>query len=174
MNTIFDDLSYLVSYLDDHLVSSTSEMSYLAELRTFFERLAANGLTINPAKCVFMHLEVEFLGHRLSASGLAPLQGHVIAVQEFPRHHDLKGLQRFLGMVNFYRRFLPCIARTLARLMDATRGKLVNSDSWHTSPSLPLTLSIFLEHTVWWRALSRIPDDPPLLAAASTSSPVVS
>ena len=89
IDTIFDNLPYLVSYLDDHLVSSTSEISHLAELRTVFERLAANGLTINPAKCVFMQPEVEFLGHHLSARGLAPLEGHVSLVQEFPRPRDL-------------------------------------------------------------------------------------
>ena len=72
MDTILDDLPYLVSYLDDHLVFSTSEMSHLAELRTVFKQLADDGLSINPAKCVFMQPEVEFLGHHLSASGLAP------------------------------------------------------------------------------------------------------
>jgi hypothetical protein len=48
---------------------------------------------------------IDFLGHRVSASGVQPLPSHVAAVQEFPRPVTVRELQAFLGMVNFYRRF---------------------------------------------------------------------
>jgi hypothetical protein len=51
-----------------------------------------------------------------------PLQSHIAAVRDFPPPSTIRGLQGFLGMVNFYRRFLPGIACTLAPLTDALKG----------------------------------------------------
>ena len=71
---------------------------------------------------------MEYLGHRISAAGVLPLPSHVAAIQEFPCSTIIKELQAFLGMVNFYRRFLPSIARTLQRLTDALRGGRKGAD----------------------------------------------
>ena len=122
MDSIFGDLPFMQSYLDDHLVASTSREEHLAHLAEVFKRLNDNGLRINPKKCEFMREELIFLGHKLNAKGLAPVAAYVDAIREFPRPPDLKHLQRFLGMVNFYRRFLPGIARTLVPLTNATAG----------------------------------------------------
>jgi hypothetical protein len=66
---------------------------------------------------------VEFLGHRVDQDGVRQLPGHVPATTFFPPPpQDVKQLQQFLGMVNFYRRFLPGIARTLQTLTDALKG----------------------------------------------------
>ncbi len=73
-------------------------------------------------KCVFTAATVEFLGHRVDQQGVRPLQRHVQAISDFPPLQDVKQLQQFLGMVNFYRRFLPGIARTLQPLTDALKG----------------------------------------------------
>jgi RNase H-like domain found in reverse transcriptase len=91
-------------------------------LRTYFQLLQDNDLQINPAKCVFEVAEVDFLGHRVSAAGISPLPKHVEALQHLPVPTDVKGLQQFLGLINFYRQFLPEIAATLMPLTDALRG----------------------------------------------------
>ena len=54
--------------------------------------------------------------------GIVPLHRHVDALLLQPHPQDVRGLQRFLGMINFYRRFLPWIARTLRPLTDALAG----------------------------------------------------
>jgi hypothetical protein len=71
---------------------------------------------------VFAAAAVEFLGHRVDQHGVRPLQQHVQAISDFPPSQDVKQLQQFLGMVNFYRRFLPGIVRTLQPLTDTLRG----------------------------------------------------
>jgi hypothetical protein len=48
---------------------------------------------------------LDFLGHRLSATGVTPLAASLQVMNDFPRPHTVKDLQRFLGMVNFYQRF---------------------------------------------------------------------
>jgi len=72
---------------------------------------------INPAKCVFAASSVEFLGHQVSPAGLVPLRRHMDALQDVPQ------LQKFLGLINFYHRFIPGVAGILRPLTDALRGK---------------------------------------------------
>ena len=94
----------------------------MLHLQQFFQVLQENGLTINPAKCVFAVSSLKFLGHMVDEAGITPLPKHVAAVQDCPPPTDIKQLQRFLGLINFYRRFLPAVARTLQPLTDLLRG----------------------------------------------------
>jgi RNase H-like domain found in reverse transcriptase len=71
---------------------------------------------------VFAVAEVDFLGHRVSTAGISPLPRNVKTLQRFSVPTDIKGLKRFLGLINFYRRFLPGIAATLLPLTDALHG----------------------------------------------------
>ncbi len=80
------------------------------------------GLVINFEKCTFAVPEVDFLGHRVSASGFAPLPSRVTAIQKYPRPATVKQLLAFLGVFNFYRRFFQAAAKILRPLTDSTRG----------------------------------------------------
>ena len=68
----------------------------------------------------------------VSAAGIQPLPQHLAAIQDFPPPTDVKQLQRFLGMINFYRRFLPGVAGTLQPLTDLLKGS-PKSLAWPTS-----------------------------------------
>jgi Reverse transcriptase (RNA-dependent DNA polymerase) len=103
MDRVFCHLPFCFCYLDDHLIASRTLDEHLQHLRTYFQLLQDNGLQINPAKCVFAVAEVDFLGHRVSAAGISPLPKHEEALQRLPVPTDVKGLQRFLGLINFYR-----------------------------------------------------------------------
>ena len=82
-------------------------MPIAQRLEELFHRLQQNGLVNNPAKCEFFRSSLEFLGHHLDAQGMQPMPSHVQAITAFPAPTDVKALQRFLGLVNFYRRFVP-------------------------------------------------------------------
>ncbi len=116
MDRLFKHLPFMNIYLDDH--SRTLEEHY-DHLKKFFIILQENGLLINPAKCMFAASAMDFLGHPVDRHGVRPLQQHVQAISGFPPPQDVKQLQQFLGFVNFYRRFLPGIARMLQPLTDA-------------------------------------------------------
>jgi RNase H-like domain found in reverse transcriptase len=66
--------------------------------------------------------DADFLGHRVSAAGILPLPKHVEALQRLPVPTDVKQLRRFMGLINFYRRFSPGIAAILLPLTNALRG----------------------------------------------------
>jgi cleavage and polyadenylation specificity factor subunit 1 len=122
MDSLFKHLPFVFCYLDDLIIASHTLEEHHKHLPQIFTLLQENGLQINPAKCLFAAAAVEFLGHRVDQHGVRPLQRHVQAISDFPPPQDVKQLQQFLGMVNFYRRFLPGIARMLQPLTDTLKG----------------------------------------------------
>ena len=122
MDSILGDLPYCFTYVDDILVFSTSLEQHVDHLRQVLLLCQQHGLTIGLPKCEFAVPEIEFLGHVLSANGCSPLVKHTAAISEFPTPSDKPALQRFLGMINFYRKFLQGAARVLAPLTDALKG----------------------------------------------------
>ncbi len=74
-DNILMGLDYVFSFLDDDGVFSKSRERHWTHLRTLFAILAANGLALNLEKCVFAVSELDFLGHRVSAAGIAPPPG---------------------------------------------------------------------------------------------------
>jgi len=122
MDRILGDLPYTFVYLDDIIIFSRDPQEHTQHLEELLHRLQQNGLVINPAKCEFFRSSLEFLGHHVDAQGMQPLPSHVQAIKEFPAPTDVKALQRFLGLVNFYRRFVPRAAYILKPLTDALAG----------------------------------------------------
>ncbi|BHF69970.1 hypothetical protein SprV_0301301700 [Sparganum proliferum] len=80
------------------------------------------GVVINPSKCVLGVPSLDFLGHRVDAQGLRPLSSKVEAIRDFPPPTSKRQLQRFLGMVNFYRRFLLNCADLMLPLTNLLSG----------------------------------------------------
>ncbi len=105
-------------------------------MRQVLQALQDNGLVIHTEKCVWGVQELGYLGYKISAAGVLPLPSHVAAIQEFPRPSIIKELQAFLGMVNFYMRFLPSIAHTLRPLTDALRGGRKGADRLEWSAAM--------------------------------------
>jgi hypothetical protein len=122
MDMVGAGLSFVFIYLDDLLVASPDEAAHVQHLALVFQRLREYGLQLNIGKCSFGQPHVEFLGHHISERGAEPLLKHLEAVQSFPRPLDVRGLQGFLGLINFYRRFIPAAARILLPLTSALKG----------------------------------------------------
>ena len=117
------DVNFAFVYLDDILVASPDETSHEKDLKKLFSLLASHGVAINRKKCVFGQAEIKYLGHIVSSRGISPLPARVSSLQEFPAPDSKLSLQRFLGMLNYYRRFVPGLARVLLPLTEATSGK---------------------------------------------------
>ena len=122
MDSILGDLPFCLTYVENILVLSSSLEEHVEHLRQVLLLCRQHGLTIGLPKCEFAVPEIEFLGHVLSARGCSSLVKHTAAIYEFPVPTDKPALQRFLGMVNFYRKFLRGAARVLAPLADALKG----------------------------------------------------
>jgi len=122
MDEVLVGIPFVFCYLDDVLVASRSHEEHVQHLKTVLERFQEHGLVLNEEKCVFGASSVEYLGHVVSAGGVSPLPARVAAIRKFPRPKTVQGLMTYLGMVNFYRRFIRGAAAVLRPLTDALRG----------------------------------------------------
>ena len=66
---------------------------------------------------------IDFLGHRVDGNGITPLEEKVRAIRDFPTPTDVEAVQRFLGMLNYYHRFVPHVAGICAPLSAILKGK---------------------------------------------------
>ncbi len=138
MDFTTDGLEGVFAYMDNSCVGSPDRQTHLLHLEAFFNTLATNGLAINLEKCVFAVPSLEILGHAILATGSAPTASHAAEIESCPPQ-DIKQLQRFLGMVNFYRSFLPNCAQVLRPLTDLLKrggGQNVGVD-YHGAGGFP-------------------------------------
>ena len=123
MDSILMDIPHVFVYIDDVLVASSSPEEHIEDLTRLFKRLQENGLVINAKKCLFGQTSLDFLGYKVDAEGIRPMEDRVQAIREQTPPTSIKELQRFLGMINYYRRFIPRAAHHLYALFEALKGK---------------------------------------------------
>lgn len=116
MGGVLRGLDFCHVYLDDLLIASPTQSEHEEHLRTVFRHLSAHGIIVNVAKCQFGVAELFFLGHTISSARIRPQPEKVTPVKEFPTPNTKRQLREFLGLVNFYRCFLPQCTETLRPL----------------------------------------------------------
>ena len=109
-----------VPYLDDIIMFSSTPEEHLERLRHVFQRFRAPNLKINPGKCDFFRMKVQFLGHIVSKNGLEVDHSKIEAVQKFPVPRSQTEVKSFLGLASDYRRFLPKFAEIARPLYKAS------------------------------------------------------
>ncbi len=110
MEKILHGIPNVVCYLDDVLVTGPNKEKHLENLEQVFKRFKENGLRLKQKKCVFMKHTVEYLGFVVDAEGIHPASSKVEAVIQAQPPKDTKQLRSFLGLVNYYGRFIPDLA----------------------------------------------------------------
>nr|VZI28787.1 unnamed protein product [Spirometra erinaceieuropaei] len=124
-------LDFVYAYTDDLLVASSDAAEHEIHLRQLFERLDSYGVIINAAKCEFGVPSLIFLGHEVNSDGIKPVPEKVSAISTFPVPTTISQLRRFLGMVNYYHRFLPhgaTILQPLNSLLTHSKKTLVMTE----------------------------------------------
>ena len=113
MDSLLQGIKGVVVYLDDILITGASEEAHLQTLDEVLSRLEKAGLRVKGKKCEFMRPSVTYLGHRIDAAGLHPLQDKVQAIKEAPEPKSVTELKSYLGMLTYYGKFLPNLSSTL-------------------------------------------------------------
>ena len=113
--------SFVLVYLDDILVFSNTAEDHLAHLDWVFNRFLDQGYFLNPKKCEFNKPEIRYLGHIVSRNGVSVDPAKVARVQAWPVPTTVKQVQSFLGLANYFRRFIRGYSVLAAPLSDLTR-----------------------------------------------------
>ena len=130
IDQVLRGLPFVYGYIDDLLIASSSEEEHLHHLRLVLQRLHDHGIVINVSKSVFGVSSVEFLGYLVDASGIRPLESKTEVIRNFPQPASQRKLREFLGLVNFYRRFIPNGATILHPLNRLLSKSTPNTLTW--------------------------------------------
>ncbi|BHF80095.1 hypothetical protein SprV_0702321900 [Sparganum proliferum] len=122
IDRVLRGLPFVYAYIDDVLVASRDVEEHLHHQTLLFDRFQQFGVTLHPSKCVLGATSPEFSGHLIDSNGIRSLPSKVTAIRDFPPPTSKRQLQRFLGMVNLYRRFLPNCADTILPLTSLLSG----------------------------------------------------
>lgn len=120
MNNIFRPYidKFLPCFLDDLLVYGSSMEEHLEHLEIVLSTLREHKLYAKRSKCVFGVSELSFLGHVVSKEGVKVDQSKVQAVLDWPQPKDVSQLRSFLGMANYFRRFIRRFSHRALPLTD--------------------------------------------------------
>jgi transposase InsO family protein len=116
-----------VVFLDDICVTGSNREIHFNNLRLVLERLRDMGLTIKLNKCSFLKKSVKYLGFIIDQEGLHPDKEKVQAIFKAPRPSDVTQLKSFLGLLNYYGKFIPNLSILLHPLHELLKkGKSFN------------------------------------------------
>ena len=146
-------------YLDDVLVLGRTLDEHNTNLAQVLERLREAGIRLKPSKCSFTMREIEYLGHVVSGEGIRTAPSKLEAVKLYLVPKDVKSLRLFLGLVSYYRRFIPGFSRVAAPL--------------HTLTEKDVPFSWTEECQQAFEELRRLLTDTPVLAFPNFTRPLI-
>ena len=161
MDQVLHGLPGMMCYLDDIIITGATDRKHLSNLAAVLERLREKGFRLKKDKCHFMQTTVEYLGHVIDAKGLHTSPKKCQAITEAPVPKNVTELRSFLGLVNYYGRFVPNLGsglHPLNRLLrkgaawawtkkcqeafDSVKAVLGSQQVLaHYDPSLPLSMA---------------------------------
>ncbi|KAL5474644.1 hypothetical protein EMCRGX_G026625 [Ephydatia muelleri] len=114
MNRVLCDVNWVecLVYIDDTVVIGRTFEQHLSNLGTVLSRLRQAGLKLQPEKCKLCQKEVRFLGHVISENGIATDPEKTAVIETWPVPESKKNIQQFLGLANYYRRFIKDFGTT--------------------------------------------------------------
>ena len=113
----------MICYIDDILITAKDDATHLNTLDEVLGRLEDQGIRIKQEKCDFMTDSVEYLGHLISSEGIHAIPAKVQAVVDAPHPKNVNELRSFLGLINYYGKFIPHLATILHPLNDLLKSQ---------------------------------------------------
>lgn len=157
---VLQGLNGVIAFLDDIVVTGKDRKEHLKNLENVFERLSKAGFKLNLKKCSFFEQRINYLGHIIDREGLHKDREKTRAMCDCPRPRNVSEVKAYIGMINYYGRFIPDLSTLLEPLYKLLRSdtefkwnnecegaflkskKVVSSDQTltHFDPRLPIKL----------------------------------
>uniref|UniRef100_A0A8C5D775 ribonuclease H n=1 Tax=Gouania willdenowi TaxID=441366 RepID=A0A8C5D775_GOUWI len=126
MDQVLQGIPSTQCYLDDIIVTGSDKDSHLANLDAVLTKLEDYGLKANKKKCEFFKECIEYCGHKIDKNGLHKTQDKIEAIVNSPQPENVSQLRSFLGLINYYHKFLP----NLSSLLHPLNGLLHQNTKW--------------------------------------------
>ncbi|GBN55346.1 Transposon Ty3-G Gag-Pol polyprotein, partial [Araneus ventricosus] len=104
-------IDFACNYFDDIIVYSSSELEHWKHLKTIFEICEKENIKLKLSKCVFAQTKISFLGYEIEQGKVSPNNANIETIKKLQPPTNVKELQRFLGSVNVYNKFIPQYAK---------------------------------------------------------------
>lgn len=190
MDRILQGITDVYCYIDDIIIKGETLSQCHETLVKVFQRLCKYNVRINWDKCKFFEEEIQFLGYKINSRGLKPMEDKVFAIVNAPIPDSVQKLQSYLGLLNYYSRFLPNLSEILhplykllqknepyvwsedcQRAFDCSKKILVqNKLVVHYNPSKELFVTCDASSYGIGAVLSHKIDGEPIYFASSTMS----
>ena len=123
MDMLFRDImwTFVLNYIDDTVVYSTTFEDHLKHLEEVFIRFRSINIKLHYKKCFFGFNHVDLLGHHISAEGTSTKPATVERILSYPTPTTVKGVQSFLGLAGWYRNFVKDYSKISKPLNRLTR-----------------------------------------------------
>ena len=126
MDTVLQGIPGVVCYIDDILVTGTTQSDHLRNLEEVFQRLERHGFRLKKEKCTFLANSVEYLGHQIDCEGIRALPSKTEAIVNAPTPTNVHQLRSFLGLLNYYGKFI----RNLSTIIHPLNTLLQAKHTW--------------------------------------------
>ena len=122
MDATFSDMRKEVGYyMEDLTPHGKTIKQHNNRLRKVLDRLRAINMKVKISKCKFLYTKITLLGFVVNSQRISPDPSKVESVVKMPKPDTVKKMPSFLGMVNFYRRFVPRLAYIAKPLYEMTK-----------------------------------------------------
>ena len=121
INKVIKGLPFAFGYLDDVLIYSPDIKTHLQHIKIFFQRLREADLKLKNSKCNYFKTHVQYLGHLFSGKGIRPLPEKLDSIKKMPAPTTPKEIKQFLGLVGYYRKFIPRFADIARPMTNLTK-----------------------------------------------------
>ena len=121
---------FVVVYLDDILVFSKTAAEHMVHLRAVLAALRKHKLYAKLSKCEFNKSQLKFLGHIVSSSGIKVDTDKIAAIEKWPVPKNLSELRSFLGLANYFRKFVQGYSKLVAPLTELTKSTVPWPAEW--------------------------------------------
>lgn len=139
MRKVLHDIKDVDFYVDDVLGHSDKWLAHMVMLRELFTHISQAGLTVRPTKTKIGFFEVDFVGHVISEGNVAMDPGKLGRIHEAPRPQTKRQVRAFLGLIGYYRRFVPSFAERAVPLTDLTKKGQPNLVRWEDAQERAFT-----------------------------------
>ena len=136
---ILQGIDGVICYIVDILVTGSTDDEHLERLEEVLKRVKEYGLSVKKKKCEFLQPLFEYLGHQVDADGLHTLPSKVSAIVQAPESENEQQLRSYLGLLNYYSKFIS----NLATVIDPLNRLLRQDVRWEWTKECAKAISFF-------------------------------